>query len=77
MSEPYLVPCKRCGRVPTLKKVSDLFYVQCSGAPYVNHKDKLVKCDKWQKHEFLGITEAAAIRNWYWANTKKTLDEEE
>lgn len=76
MSEE-LCKCKRCGRIPTVREINDLFYVQCSGAPYVNHKGKTVKCDKWQPYEFLGVTRAAAIRNWYWANTKKTLDEEE
>lgn len=78
MSKPGLVACKRCGRKPTVSKIADLYYVQCSTSPYINHDGVLVKkCTKWQKHEFLGITEAAAIRNWYWANTKKTLDGEE
>jgi hypothetical protein len=72
-----LCPCKRCGRIPIIKKVSDLFYVCCPQERYKNKYDKDVKCDKWQQYEFLGLTEAAAIRNWYWANTKKTLDEEE
>jgi hypothetical protein len=60
-----------------VKKVTDLFYVCCPQERYKNKHGKEVKCDKWQQHEFLGVTEAAAIRNWYWANTKKTLDGEE
>jgi hypothetical protein len=71
-----LCPCKRCGRIPIVKVINDLFYVQCPVAPYTNHKGVVVKCDKWQPYEFLGITETAAIHNWYWANTKKVLDEE-
>ena len=72
-----LCPCKRCGRLPVIREINDLFYVQCPNAPYENHKGNTVKCDKWQPYEFLGVTQAAAIKNWYWANTKRTLDEEE
>jgi len=75
MSEE-LCPCKRCGRIPTITIINDLFYVQCPSAPYPNKNGELVKCDKWQKYEFLGVTRASAIHNWYWANTKKTVDEE-
>lgn len=73
----YLCPCKRCKRKPVVREINDMFYVQCPGAPYTNHKGAVVKCDKWQPYEFLGVTEASATKNWYWANTKKTLDEED
>lgn len=71
-----LVPCKRCGRIPVVKEINDLFYVQCPHTPYTNKKGVAVICDKWQPYEFLGVTKKSAIHNWYWANTKRTLDEE-
>lgn len=75
MSEE-LCPCKRCGRIPNIKVINELYYVQCPSEPYYNNKGKRVKCDKWQQYNFVGVTRTSAIRNWYWANTKKTLDEE-
>lgn len=71
MSDTKLIPCKRCKRMPVIKEINDLFYVQCPHAPYTDKKGNVVKCDKWGQYEFLGTSKVAATRNWYWANAPK------
>lgn len=85
-----LVPCKRCGSLPKIVAVGDLFYAQCDGTIHkkVNAKNMPVgerdtcrtiktKCDKWGAYEFLGITKQAAIHNWNRGNSRNVTKEED
>lgn len=47
-----LKPCKKCKGKAYVTCVDDCYYVRCH------------KCAKWPPYEFLGISPAAAIRNW-------------
>lgn len=87
-----LIPCKRCHEIPKIVDCGDLFYVQCTGEykKRINYKnlskeDKetknyrmvTTKCDKWMPYEFLGTSRRAAIESWNYANSRKSLDEED
>lgn len=87
MSEK-LMPCKRCKCTPQVVEISGLFYVQCHGVYDKKTHEKgsdgttverttRVKCGKWHAYEFLGNSRRAAIESWNYANTHKTLAEEE
>lgn len=52
-----IVKCKKCGSMPTIVRLQGLYYAQCTGI-----------CGRWEPHEHLGVTEAAAINNWNKAN---------
>lgn len=76
--DEWLCPCKKCGGIPHVVDYDGLFYVFHKGTIKKTIRKKVngenvrteirVPCDKWPKYEFCSVSEAAAIRNWYWAN---------
>jgi len=83
-------PCKRCGCIPEVVCISDLYYCQCHGFynkkvtkrdPKTKEITEVItvrtKCDKWGPYEFLGATEKAAISAWNDFNTKRIIDMED
>lgn len=47
-----LKPCKKCKGKARIVCVDDCYYARCT------------KCTKWPPYEFLGVSPAAATRNW-------------
>jgi len=71
-------PCKKCGSIPRIVKIDDLFYAQCTGRINIKKRDPKtgeervynVACNKWAPHEHLGLNKRAAISAWNLANTR-------
>ena len=55
-------PCRKCGGKGYVARVDDCYYARCR------------KCTKWPPYEFLGVSPAAAIRNWNIVNHTKTKE---
>lgn len=59
------VRCKKCGHKVKIANVGGLKYAQCSNP----------KCTKWDPYQFLGVSDAGAIRTWNIYNSNGKIEE--